>query len=335
MTKQRELKRLIRERQAKTGEAYTTARLHVLGACANGLGDAAEQPTEAPQRVEAVVLKVGETTARIRIVGETDQVTVRMSSYDAWSLVPGQIATVLVGRRWTWRGDPYASGSVEGARIDIPKLGLDPLALMGGHLDDVADWSEPYEDDDDPYTALWKKLTARPRPSFEFDPIAWGSMPGMDEEANPTCDAAELAEAGDYEGANEILIEVLGEELRCIDAHAHLGNWAFDHSPKKAVVHYEIGMGIGELSLPRGFDGLLLWGAIYNRPFLRCLHGYGLCLWRLGKFEEAQQVFERILSLNPNDNQGVRACWDDVRKGSTWDEMHRREEEAERGGGLH
>jgi hypothetical protein len=80
MTKQRELKRLIRERQAKTGEAYTTARLHVLGACANGLGDAAEQPTEAPQRVEAVVLKVGETTARIRIVGETDQVTVPRSS---------------------------------------------------------------------------------------------------------------------------------------------------------------------------------------------------------------------------------------------------------------
>jgi len=102
--------------------------------------------------VEAVVLKVGETTARVRIVGETDQVTVRMSSYDAWSLVPGQIATVLVGRRWTWRGDPYASGSVEGARIDIPKLGLDPLPLMGGDLDDVADWSEPYEDDDDPYT---------------------------------------------------------------------------------------------------------------------------------------------------------------------------------------
>jgi len=31
MTKQRELKRLIRERQAKTGEAYTTARLHVIG----------------------------------------------------------------------------------------------------------------------------------------------------------------------------------------------------------------------------------------------------------------------------------------------------------------
>jgi hypothetical protein len=29
-------------------------------------------------------------------------------------------------------------------------------------------------------------------------------------------------------------------------------------------------------------------------------------------------VFERILSLNPNDNQGVRFCWEDVRKGRTW-----------------
>jgi hypothetical protein len=31
-------------------------------------------------------------------------------------------------------------------------------------------------------------------------------------------------------------------------------------------------------------------------------------------------VFERMLSLNPNDNQGVRSCWDDVRHGRTWDE---------------
>lgn len=336
MTKQRDLKRRIRERQAKTGEAYTTARLHLLGQGANGLGEpSAGRPTEAPQRVEAAVLKVGETTVRVRILGETDQVTVRISSYDAWKIVPGHIATILVGKRWSWRGDAYASGNIQGARVDIAKLGLDPLPLCGGDLDDVADWSEPYDDDDDPYTPLWKKFTAKPRPSFEFDPIAWGSLPGMDEEENPTCDAAELAKAGDYEAANDMLMDLLCKDLRCIDAHAHLGNWAFDSSPDKAIVHYEVGIGIGELSLRPGFDGLLLWGAIYNRPFLRCLHGYGLCLWRLGRVEEARQVFERILSLNPIDNQGVRACWGDVCKARTWVEMHRREEQAERGGGLH
>lgn len=73
-----------------------------------------------------------------------------------------------------------------------------------------------------------------------------------------------------------------------------------------------------ELSLPPDFNDLLLWGRIYNRPFLRCLHGYGLCLWRLGDFAAAQNTFERILAFNPNDNQGVRFCRQDVLKGRSW-----------------
>jgi hypothetical protein len=81
---------------------------------------------------------------------------------------------------------------------------------------------------------------------------------------------------------------------------------------------------IGELSLPPSFDGLLIWGHLFNRPFLRCLHGYALCRWRLGDLAEAQRVFERLLSLNPNDNQGVRFCWEDVLKGRSWDEATRR-----------
>lgn len=112
----------------------------------------------------------------------------------------------------------------------------------------------------------------------------------------------------------------VGTDLRCIDAHAHLGNLVFDRQPERALVHYEIGMKIAELSLPPGFDGVLIWGHIYNRPFLRCLRGYGLCLWRLGRLDEAEQVFARILSLNPNDNQGVRACWHDVRHSRPWTE---------------
>jgi tetratricopeptide (TPR) repeat protein len=64
---------------------------------------------------------------------------------------------------------------------------------------------------------------------------------------------------------------------------------------------------------------VLVWGRIHNRPFLRCLEGYGLCLWRLGRLAEAQRVFERLLSLNPNDNQGVRFCWEDVRHGRRWE----------------
>ena len=321
MTAHRDLKRIIRQRQQKTGEAYTAARSHVMRERAALLGQQADAPTTTtPVRADAVVLKVNRQSARVRFLGEEGQVTFRSGDV-AWPVpvAAGHLVTLVVERRWTWRGDPYASGRIENPRIDVAKLGLDPLPLEGGEMEDVASYSEPYRGPD-PYAPLWKKLTARPRASYEFDGIAWGALPGLYVEENPTCDAAELAEAGDREGAQELLMETLGADLRCLDAHAHLGNLAFDRSPERALVHHEIGIRIGELSLPAGFDGLLVWGRIHNRPFLRCLHGYGLCLWRLEKLAEAQQVFERILSLNPNDNQGVRFCWNDVRNGRSWKE---------------
>lgn len=326
MTAHRDLKRIIRARQQKTGESYTAARAHVLRELDELLGKEAEAPVATePVRADAAVLKVNQQSVRVRIFGEDGQITFR--SRDVWEVVPGHVVTLVIEKRWTWRDDAYASGRIENPRIDIEKLGLVPLPLDGGDLEDLRAAYEPYRNPD-PYAPLWRKLTAKRRAWFEMDPIAWGALPGLDPEENPTCDAAELAEAGDREGARELLMEVLCTELRCIDAHAHLGNLEFKHSPKRAIVHYEIGMRIGELSLPPNFDGVLVWGRIYNRPFLRCLHGYGLCLWRLGKLAEAQQVFERVLSLNPNDNQGVRFCWEDVRHGRSWEEMQAREEAA-------
>jgi len=336
MTAHRDLKNIIRERRRKTGESYTAARAHVMRERAELLGlEPDGSPTPGPMvRADAVILKINQQSARVRILGEEGEVTFRCG--DVWNVVPGHVVTLVIERRWTWHGDAYASGKVENARIDVAKLGLEPLPLDGGELDDVASSSEPYRHPD-PYAPLWKKHTAKPRASFEYDGIAWGALPGLDADENPTCHAAELMEAGDREGAREILMEVLGADLRCIDAHAHLGNLVFERSPERAIVHYEVGVRIGELSLPAGFDGLLVWGRLYNRPFLRCLHGYGLCLWRLGRVAEAQQVFERILSLNPNDNQGVRFCLEDLRHGRSWEEMQEREEaaEAERRGALH
>jgi len=117
-----------------------------------------------------------------------------------------------------------------------------------------------------------------------------------------------------------MLMELCRADLRCLDAHAHLGNLAFDRMPDDAVRHYEVGFRIGELSLPAGFDGVLPWGHLDNRPFLRCMHGFGLCLWRLGQFPEAARIFKRMLWLNPSDNQGIRLLIDDVRAKRSWED---------------
>jgi tetratricopeptide (TPR) repeat protein len=59
---------------------------------------------------------------------------------------------------------------------------------------------------------------------------------------------------------------------------------------------------------------------IDNRPYLRCLHGYGLCLWRLNRFDEAAAVFTRMLWMNPSDNQGARFNLNEVRAGTPWED---------------
>src|SRR5581483_8930591 len=83
-----------------------------------------------------------------------------------------------------------------------------------------------------------------------------------------------------------------------------LGNLLFDAIPGDATRHYEVGVRIGELSLGEAFDGVLPWSLVDNRPSLRCLNGYGLCLWRLGRLDEAARVFDRMLWMNPSDKPG-------------------------------
>jgi len=63
---------------------------------------------------------------------------------------------------------------------------------------------------------------------------------------------------------------------------------------------------IGDLSLGQNFEGLLRWGDVDNRPFLGCMHGHGPMLVASGSVREAERVFDRVLWLNPSDNQGAR-----------------------------
>ena len=155
---------------------------------------------------------------------------------------------------------------------------------------------------------------------FEFEQVIPGVDPG-DFESDPILDASELAAAGARGRSRTLLMGLLAQDLRCLDAHAHLGNLEFERRPERALRHYRAGVEIGMLTLGRGFDGVLAWSLIDNRPFLRCLHGLGLCQWRIGETREAAAVFRRMLCLNPGDNQGARFNLPAVEAGKTWEEM--------------
>jgi tetratricopeptide (TPR) repeat protein len=242
-------------------------------------------------------------------------ITLRASGL--WNLVPGEIVTVNPHKQWRYGGHPYLSGEIESARLDVAALDLKPLRLqeLGIWNPDEHYWGE----EDAPIQEWAKPIIARgSRPQFELEQVLPGADPA-DPFADPITEANDLKDAGDLEAARRRLMELCESDLRCLDAHAHLGNLVFDHGPKEAVRHYEVGVRIGELSLGDGFDGLLPWGLIDNRPLLRCMHGYGLCLWRLGRQPEARHIFDRMLWLNPADNQGVRFLIADIQNRRTWE----------------
>ena len=272
--------------------------------------------------VDLVVLAVKERAARCRMLGSARVITLRAESLHR--IVPGQIATVQPRKQWRHAGHPYLSGRIVSSRIDAAALGLAPLALHEfGRWDPAAEY---WGDEGEPMEPWAKPIIARgPRPMFEMEQV----LPGSDQQdldADPILAANDLKAAGDPAGAQDILAKLVEADLRCLDAHAHLGNLLFRLSPDWTLSHYEVGVRIGELSLRDGFDGVLAWGLIDNRPFLRCLQGYGLCLWRLERWEEAERVFERMLWLNPSDNQGIRFLLAPVRARAPWvdDERPRR-----------
>lgn len=267
------------------------------------------------QQVELVVLSVKQKAARCRMLGGDRIFTLRASRI--WDVVPGEIAVVRPRKQWTYARGSYLSGVIESTRIEASALGLVPLKL-----EDRGTWnpSEQYWGEDGEPIEEWAKpiIAEGPRREFEMEQV----LPGEDSEdlfSDPITKSNELKESGDTEGAYRMLMDLCQTDLRCLDAHAHLANLAWDHWPKEAIRHYEAGFRIGELSLGEDFHGVLPWGWIDNRPFLRCMHGFGLCLWRLNRFEESARIFGRMLWLNPSDNQGVRFMIDDVRAKVSWE----------------
>jgi hypothetical protein len=55
-------------------------------------------------------------------------------------------------------------------------------------------------------------------------------LPGADPDdpfSDPITESNDQKDTGDIEGARKILMELCHSDLRCLDAHAHLGNLGF------------------------------------------------------------------------------------------------------------
>jgi tetratricopeptide (TPR) repeat protein len=120
----------------------------------------------------------------------------------------------------------------------------------------------------------------------------------------------ELWQAGQTPAALVIfqaLLQQHPEHLDVRDSLAHVYEEIGQGDRAKALL--EEAVTLGRRAFPQAFrpGDRLEWGWLENRPFLRCLCSLGVVYEREGRLEEALAFYQELLSLNPNDHQGVRA----------------------------
>lgn len=90
------------------------------------------------------------------------------------------------------------------------------------------------------------------------------------------------------------------------DAHNHLGIQALDRGRlADAEQHFRNAIEGGERGLERE-GNKVPWGYIQNRPHMRGMYNLALVLRRRGDFAGSLKLHEKLIRMNPNDNQGAR-----------------------------
>lgn len=128
---------------------------------------------------DLLVFAVKKKAASCRWLDDEEEVTVRLSSYDLLSIIPGEIITISPRKIWYYGNHRYMSGKLLAHRIDIPAFNLVPL-----RLEERGDWdpeeyygdelSEINEDDIEPY--LKPIIAAGKRPCFEMEQVVPGAI---------------------------------------------------------------------------------------------------------------------------------------------------------------
>jgi tetratricopeptide (TPR) repeat protein len=271
---------------------------------------------DARRGLEAVCIRAGAnySVALADVVfARGSEIDVVVAAYRRWLGLDPWPQPALIRQAWTYsahvRGPDAAPARAAAAAI------VQPLELRDPHLWDPSDeyWGEECEPAPDWALAI---IAAGARTSYEFEQVLPATSD--DPDFDPILDAVDDAHAGDHDEARRKLRALLSADPRCLDAHAHLGWLAFQESAVKALPHYAAGVAIAERGLPERFDGVLPWQRIDNRPFLRCLHGLAVTLWRLKRWDEAAAAAESLLWLSPGDNQGASAVLGDVRARVPW-----------------
>ncbi len=227
--------------------------------------------------VDLLVIRPLNRALRCKVISTGEAVTFRKNSFE----VPGDTITIKVSKHWKNRNTRYISGERIKREFIVSNLNLKPVKITKCN---TISRSECLLDDEHPERIrdIYKKIFTKKEYSlYEMENI----IPGVeysDMEDDPIFESVEMKNSGMIEEATDILLNLLEKDFRCIDAYSHLGNIHFPDDDTSTFVdfampYYEAGVKIGEYLLGPDFEGQLPWEYVDNRPYLRTLHGLGLC----------------------------------------------------------
>ncbi|MEA1911250.1 MAG: tetratricopeptide repeat protein [Spirochaetota bacterium] len=262
--------------------------------------------------VDLLVIRPLNRALRCKVINTCEAVTFRKKRFE----VPGDTITIKVSKHWKNKNTSYISGERIKKEFILSNLNLKPIKI---EKYGAISRSDCLLDDEHPERIrdIFERIFIKKEYSvFEIENI----IPGVDYndiEDDPIFKSVEMKNSGKVEEATEILLNLLEKDFRCIDAFSHLGNLHFPENEEStfvdfAIPYYEAGVKIGEYFLGPDFEGQLPWGYLDNRPYLRALHGLGLCYMRKGNNKKALDIFEKLLRLNHMDNLGARFLIDEI-----------------------
>lgn len=115
------------------------------------------------------------------------------------------------------------------------------------------------------------------------------------------------AEDAPQRRARKLIKDALKLDPNCVDAYILQGDMA-DSLPD-AIKFYRQAVSVGEKALgPAIFTEHTghFWGMVETRPYMRAMQKLASALWTYGEAVEAIGLYQRMLELNPGDNQGIR-----------------------------
>ena len=100
--------------------------------------------------------------------------------------------------------------------------------------------------------------------------------------------------------------KALNLNLDCIDAYVVLAIESQSLAEKIALLKEGISVGDRIWATELEDSDFPWWGVMETRPYMRAMHNLGLEFQNAERDSEAEQIYNRMLVMNPNDNTGIR-----------------------------